>query len=630
MSIENPVGSSSGDSADTRAERLRRIEASGPGFTEHVEERSALRQGQTQVGIYRIECSLRRGGMGEVFLGWDDRLGRRVAIKRIRSESQANRRQRARLRREARAVARLNHPFIAQVYDVVFEDDSDSIVMEFVEGTTLGELLTSGQLDGALAINVAIQVSQGLLAAHQQGLVHRDLKASNIIVTPEGHAKILDFGLVKDVSAEETHDPLTDRGTLVGTVGSMSPEQASGAPVDLRSDLFSFGILLYEMFTGTSPFRRGSWVLTLEAIRESQPPPMSVLRSEVPEELSELVVQLLEKDPRRRPQTTREVVDALARLAGATRLGSLPPPVVSASGMPASSDATTGPWPRGDWQESSSLLAEGAWSRLVAWTQRLGPIPLTVIFLLVLVVATLGPCWPSRAEGKPIEPRQIEPRQIEPMPSSAEGRLDLQAELLTGGRLEPDQLAATALVDRDEKDLVLIGSRPASETLADDLVVIAQPVLKGLEVHRATASAAQRFEAHEVEGRLVALGDAVEEPDQGVAPRMSEGGGGLDLSSFDADPDEHRGRVAQGGIFGLHLVRVRTQMLVRCWIRKHDALLSRIRFPISNRTPIQSMTRKVFSPQGVFTRRDLKLAEIDRANFMPVGLEEGRGSCSGG
>ncbi len=269
-----------------------------------------------RIGVYWLEGRLGSGGMGEVFLARDERLGRRVAVKRIRHDSHPATRER--FRREARAAARLNHPSIVQIYDVVEDEASgDAIVMEHAQGRTLRETLRSGLPAPALAVRLAREIAEGLAAAHAAGLIHRDLKAENVVVTPEGHAKILDFGLAKSFAGETAtgEDSLTAHGAVLGTFYTMSPEQANGEEVDARSDLFSLGVLLYEMLAGRSPFRGNSAADTLRKVLVYEPPWLGALRPDLPPELPELVGRLLAKDREARPRSAREVGAALARIA---------------------------------------------------------------------------------------------------------------------------------------------------------------------------------------------------------------------------------------------------------------------------------------------------------------------------
>jgi tetratricopeptide (TPR) repeat protein len=277
-----------------------------------------LSPGPARIGPYRLARRLGQGGMGEVFLAWDERLGRRVAVKRIR-RSEPTARDRERLRREARAAARLSHPSVVQVYDLVEDATGDAIVLEYVEGRTLRELLADGLPPGS-AVRLAREIAEGLAAAHAAGLVHRDLKAENVIVTRAGHAKILDFGIVKTRPAE-AEESLTAHGAVLGTVHAMSPEQARGEEVDARSDLFSLGVLLYEMLTGRSPFRGGDPLETLRRIVTHHPPPVADLRPELPREISDLVSRLLAKRREDRPRGAAAVARELAALAAAPGLG---------------------------------------------------------------------------------------------------------------------------------------------------------------------------------------------------------------------------------------------------------------------------------------------------------------------
>jgi tetratricopeptide (TPR) repeat protein len=267
------------------------------------------------IGPYTLETRLGAGGMGEVYQAYDERLDRRVAIKLIRPERVEDETTRERFRREARAAARLSHPAIVQIHDILETGESDAIVMELVPGHSLAELLLDGPLDLRTALRLGREIAEGLEAAHAKGILHRDLKPENVLVTPGGHAKILDFGLAKPL--EDGLEPgLTRERTVVGTCRSMSPEQARGLPLDARSDLFSLGVLLYEMLTGRVPFSGVTALDTLANVCSAGQVPIRDLEPAVPEILSDLIDQLLEKDPARRPAAAREVAERLEGLSG--------------------------------------------------------------------------------------------------------------------------------------------------------------------------------------------------------------------------------------------------------------------------------------------------------------------------
>jgi tetratricopeptide (TPR) repeat protein len=273
--------------------------------------------GARYVGPYRIEGQLGRGGMGEVYAGFDERLDRPVALKRIWSGWEEDATARKRFQREARAVARLHHPAIVQVYDWVESGDGDWIVMELVEGWSLRQLLREGPLAPGRAARLARDVLVGLAVAHAGGIVHRDLKAENVMIAADSspgkveQAKILDFGLAKRVDPENSETRLSSDGGLVGTLSAMSPEQVRGGEVGPRSDLFALGSLLYEMVTGATPFRGDSAAEVLQRICTWDPPPARSVIPVIPEALSAFLAHLLEKDPRKRPHSAE---DALAEL----------------------------------------------------------------------------------------------------------------------------------------------------------------------------------------------------------------------------------------------------------------------------------------------------------------------------
>jgi Flp pilus assembly protein TadD/tRNA A-37 threonylcarbamoyl transferase component Bud32 len=265
-----------------------------------------------RISHYRLEGPLGHGGMGEVFLAWDEILERRVAIKRIRQGSAQSSDQRERFHREARAAGSLSHSAIVQIHELIL--DRDAIVMEYVHGSTLAERLETGPLPVRESLRLAREIAEGLAAAHAAGLIHRDLKAENVIITPQGQAKILDFGLVKPVAADLQDEALTRKGVLLGTYHSMSPEQAGGGHVDERSDLFSLGVLLYEMLSGIAPFRGDNPLDTLKRVIADRQSPLAQVRSDIPPEVSALVDRLLAKSRDERPHSAQETVRALREL----------------------------------------------------------------------------------------------------------------------------------------------------------------------------------------------------------------------------------------------------------------------------------------------------------------------------
>jgi serine/threonine-protein kinase len=274
----------------------------------------------TRLGPYEILSPLGAGGMGEVYRARDTRLDRDVAVKVLPENLVADGEALARFEREAKAVAALSHPNILAIHDFGRDRGIAYTVMELLEGETLRDRLDAGVIPQRKALDYALQIAQGLAAAHDRGIVHRDLKPQNVFVTRDGLVKILDFGLAKSRpeprSADDETKPMsgasgTRSGAILGTVGYMSPEQVRGAEADNRSDLFSFGVILYEMLAGERAFRKESEVETMMAILQEEPPDMARAGKDVSPELAEILAHCLEKNPEERFQSSRDLVFAL-------------------------------------------------------------------------------------------------------------------------------------------------------------------------------------------------------------------------------------------------------------------------------------------------------------------------------
>ena len=283
--------------------------------------------GQT-IKQYVVEGVLGKGGMGTVYRARDTRLQRPVAIKVLTPDLTTDPDRKRRFLQEARSAAAITHPAIAQVYDVDEVGGITFIAMELIEGKTVRQLIAEKDLDLLSTLEIAIQVGEGLARAHETGIVHRDIKSENIMITRDGHAKILDFGLAKlnplqnVESGRETEEHMsqlatvaqTQSGMVVGTVAYMSPEQARGRTVDHRSDIFSLGITVYEMATGKLPFSGNSPLDTMHAIAFEETPPVTSVRQNLPPGLHRIVSRCLRKRPEDRYQDARALVDDLKAL----------------------------------------------------------------------------------------------------------------------------------------------------------------------------------------------------------------------------------------------------------------------------------------------------------------------------
>jgi serine/threonine protein kinase len=284
---------------------------------------------------YQLLQKLGAGGMGEVYKAQDTRLNRVVAIKVLPAGLSADADRRRRFLQEAQAASGLNHPNIITIYDIVSDGDAQYLVMEFVPGKTLGEMVQAGGLPVLLALQYSSQMSDALSTAHAAGIIHRDLKPANVMVTPTGLVKILDFGLAKLTDAgpasqfdmqSTAAEPLTREGAIIGTASYMSPEQAEGKRVDARSDIFSFGSVLYEMVTGRRAFDGGSGISTLSAVLRDEVKPIPELAPDVPMLFEQIIAMCLRKDPNARWQSMKEIQNALDGLKRQLDPGARPAP----------------------------------------------------------------------------------------------------------------------------------------------------------------------------------------------------------------------------------------------------------------------------------------------------------------
>ena len=273
------------------------------------------------ISHYRILSKLGEGGMGEVYLCEDTRLGRKVAIKLLPSQSSADDNARRRLLREAQAAATLDHPNICSIHEIGDEAGTSFIVMQYIEGETLASRIKRKPLDLSEALDVAIQIADALAEAHSRGIIHRDIKPQNIMLTARAQAKVLDFGLAKFIeehSATDTTAPtenlLSQPGMMIGTVPYMSPEQVRGEPAGARSDVFSFGVVLYELVGGVQPFAAESSASTITSILTRNPPPLARYSRDAPPELERIVSKALAKDIDSRYQTIKDMLIDLKRL----------------------------------------------------------------------------------------------------------------------------------------------------------------------------------------------------------------------------------------------------------------------------------------------------------------------------
>src|SRR5579864_3384189 len=358
---------------------------------------------ETQLGPYKITSLIGSGGMGEVYRARDTRLLRDVALKVLPASFTNDPDRLRRFEQEARAVAALNHPNIVSVHDVGAADGVHYIVSELLEGETLRQRITATGMPVRKAIELAVQLANGLATAHEQGIVHRDLKPENIYITRSGRLKILDFGLAKLRKSQSLNETLdvtaaeTSAGQVLGTVGYMSPEQVRGDAADHRSDIFSFGSILYEMLNGQRAFKRDTGAETMTAILNEEPPEFSVKSGAIAPALERIVRHCMEKQPGQRFQSAHDIAFDLESISS-----------ISTTGTPALKP-TRNPWLR---PVLAGLVVLGVGIITGAW---LRPAPSEIHPKLHRITFRRGTIWSARFtpdgnllfgaawEGRPIE-----------------------------------------------------------------------------------------------------------------------------------------------------------------------------------------------------------------------------------
>lgn len=419
-------------------------------------------QESTLLGPYQIGPLIGEGGMGSVYRARDTRLGRDVAVKVLTNLSTGDRDRVLRFEQEARATGMLNHPNLLTVYDIGSDSEGHPfLVTELLEGETLRSRLERGPLSPRRAVDAALQMANGLAAAHEKGIVHRDLKPDNIFLTRDGRLKILDFGIAKLTGAASGPGfamAATEPGMVIGTVGYMSPEQVRGEAVDHRSDLFSLGTILYEMLTGARAFQGNSAVETLSAILREDPRDLTELLPTIPPAVERLVRRCLEKDREHRFQSASDLafnVETLAAMSASSTLSGIARPAVHGS-LPSNVSGSASATPTAATSAAPTATMRGVAPRttarpLVKPKPRVSPLLLGMLFVVAIAGAAYGGwLWAHREVASDIEPQYR--------------RLTFRRGEVRSARFSPDgeTIVYSAAWDGKPSD-VFVASRSASE-----------------------------------------------------------------------------------------------------------------------------------------------------------------------